>query len=124
MTDFIKGMLYVLKGMSCVFHKGLRRFVLLPILFNFLVFFTIFYLIYHYLLPFFHQYIAMLPSWLGFLSGLLLIVIWLGFFIMFIALFTVLFSMAAAPFNGLLAEKAQNLFCQSRIPSLPLKEIA
>lgn len=116
--------MYVLQGFRCIFSKGLKRFILLPILFNILLFFSTFYLIYHYFMPYFHHYIAMLPSWMGFLSAVVFVAFLLAFFFLFFSMFTVLFSLAAAPFFGLLSEKAQNLFCHSNIPSLPLRDIA
>ncbi len=42
---------------------------------------------------------------------------------MFLSLFTVFFNLIAAPLNGLLAEKTQNIFFGSAIPSLPFYKI-
>jgi CysZ protein len=102
---------------------GLKRFILLPILFNILLFILSFYLIYHYVFPYSHDYINTLPSWLSFLSNLILIIFAVSFFFLFLSMFTVLFNLVAAPFNGLLAEKTQNLLYKTKIPSLSLSEM-
>jgi CysZ protein len=124
MTDFFKGMGYAVLGMKHLFTNGLKRFVLLPILFNIFFFILSFYLIYHYVFPYCYYYVNLLPSWLSFLSGLILVLFALGFFLLFLSMFTVLFNLVAAPFNGLLAEKTQNIVYQSNIPSLSFREIA
>lgn len=124
MNDFFKGMFYVVSGMRHLLTKELKRFILLPVLINFLLFAGIFYLIYQYVFPYTHSWTSQLPSWLSFLNGLILIIFTISFFLLFLSMFTVLFNIVAAPFNGLLAEKAQNLLYQSSIPSLSLIQIA
>ncbi|STY28646.1 putative sulfate transport protein CysZ [Legionella wadsworthii] len=116
--DFFNGMIYVLRGMNHLLTPGLRRFIILPLAVNFLMFAGLFYLIYYYLLPFVYDYLDKLPSWLSFLSSIFFVLFLLGFFFMFFCLFTVFFNIFAAPLNGLLAEKTQNLFFNSEIPSL------
>ncbi|MBA2650718.1 MAG: sulfate transporter CysZ [Tatlockia sp.] len=123
MTEFFKGMSYLILGIRHLFTNGLKRFVLLPMIFNFLLFIGLFYLVYHYAFPYSHYYISQLPSWLHFLSGLFLVIFAISFFLLFLSMFTVLFNLVAAPFNGLLAEKAQILLYHSKIPSLSLTEI-
>jgi CysZ protein len=123
MTDFFKGMVYVFSGVRYVFTNGLKRFIFIPIAFNLVLFLTSLYLIYHYVAPFSDYYISKLPSWLGFLNDLILILFFIVFFLLFICTFTVLFNVLAAPFNGLLAEKAQLLFYRSAIPSISFTEM-
>ena len=117
-------MLYVMLGIRHLFTNGLKRFVLLPMMFNVFLFIGLFYLIYHYIYPYSYYYTDQLPSWLSFLSGFFLFIFALGFFLLFLSMFTVLFNLVAAPFNGLLAEKAQRLLYQSDIPVLSLREVA
>lgn len=124
MNDFFQGMFYIVSGMRHLLTKELKRFILLPVLINFLLFAGIFYLIYHYVFPYALSWTSQLPSWLSFLNGLLLIIFTISFFLLFLSMFTVLFNVVAAPFNGLLAEKAQNLLYQSSIPSISLMKIA
>lgn len=123
MDDFFKGLGFLLRGVRHLATKGLKRFVLLPIAFNFLVFLGLFYLASHYLFPYASGYLELLPSWLSFLGGVFFIVFVISFFLLFLSLFTVLFNLIAAPFNGILAEKAQHILYQSTIPSLSFTEI-
>lgn len=123
MADFFKGMFYVLLGMRHLLTHGLKRFVILPIMFNIGLFFVTFYLIYHYALPYSSHYIDKLPSWLSFLNGLIIIILVIGFVLLFLSMFTVLFNLFAAPFNSLLAEKVQKLLYKSTIPCVTFTEM-
>ncbi|MBA2656891.1 MAG: sulfate transporter CysZ [Tatlockia sp.] len=123
MTDFVKGMIYFMAGFRHLATKGLKRFIILPIAFNFLLFAGLFYLIYHYVFPYSYYLTSYLPSWMNFLNSLFLVIFALCFFLLFLSMFTVLFNIVAAPFNGLLAEKTQNLLYQSKIPVLSLTQI-
>nr|WP_232220598.1 EI24 domain-containing protein [Legionella tunisiensis] len=74
------------RGLKALTERGLRRFVLLPLLFSFLLYWGIAYLSYHYLFAFTDYYIKQLPYWLGFLSSvftLLFFVLFVYFFIHF-----------------------------------------
>lgn len=124
MNDFFSGMMYMLLGIRHLLTKGLKRFILLPIVFNFLLFSGLFYLIYHYLFPYSYYYINELPAWLSFLSTVFFILFVISFFLLFLSMFTVFFNLIAAPFNGLLAEKAQHLLYGTTIPVLSFREIA
>lgn len=118
MGEFFDGMRCMMSGLNHLSTKGLKRFVILPVMFNFLLFTGLFYLVYHYLFPYSYTYLDKLPSWLSFLNGVLFVVFIISFFLLFLSVFTVLFNIIAAPFNGLLAEKAQQLLYGSTIPSI------
>jgi len=124
MSDFLQGMAYLLLGVKYLLTKGLKRYIVLPIAFNFVLFIGLFYLVYHYLFPYSYYYLDKLPSWLSFLSGVLLVIFIISFFLLFLSMFTVLFNLIAAPFNGLLAEKAQKCLYGTSIPSLTFSQIA
>lgn len=123
MRDFFHGMGYMLRGIRHLSTHGLRRFILLPLVINLTMFAGLFYLIYHYLLPYAYYYLDKLPSWLSFFSSIFFVLFILSFFLMFLSLFTVFFNLIAAPLNGLLAEKTQNLLFGSIIPSLSFYEV-
>ncbi|WP_058469678.1 sulfate transporter CysZ [Legionella jordanis] len=124
MSDFIRGMSYFLLGLRHLMTKGLKRFVLLPILFNLLLFIGLFYVSYHYLVSYSEYYINFLPSWLSFLHWALIVLFCISFFFLFLVTFTVIFNLLASPFNGLLAEKTQRLFYKSDVPSMPFFKTA
>lgn len=80
-SDFTRGMFYLLKGVQALFTKGLKRFILLPLLFNFLLFSGLFYVIYHYLFPYSVEYLNQFPTWLHFLQGVFFILFFASFFL-------------------------------------------
>jgi CysZ protein len=123
MKGFLRGMFYMLSGVRHLFTNGLKRFIILPLVLNFLMFAGLFYLADHYLLSYAYYYIAKLPSWLSYLSWVFFIFFIISFFLMFLSIFTVVFNMIAAPLNGLLAEKVQNLLYERSIPSISLYQI-
>lgn len=124
MNQFWLGIIYFVRAAPHLFKKGLKRFVILPVLFNFIIFTSLFYLFHHYLIQQTTAYIDQLPSWLSFLSDFLLILSAISFFLVFLSMFTVIFNLVAAPFNGLLAEKSQRILYQESIPNLSMMTIA
>ncbi|TAL61002.1 MAG: sulfate transporter CysZ [Legionella sp.] len=124
MINFFKGMNYFFQGLKKLSTPGLKRFIIIPIVFNFLLFTSLFYLSYHYLLPYAHYYIDKLPSWLSFLSSLIIVFLVITFLLLFLAMFTVMFNIIAAPFNGLLAEKVQKIIYGRAVPSVAFSTMA
>lgn len=124
MNNFMRGTAYLLTSIPLLFTKGLKRFVLLPILFNFALFIGLFFIGYHYLFPYTSFYLDQLPSWLNFLHSMFFVIFILGFFLIFLSMFMVIFNVIAAPFNGLLAEKAQTLFFHATTPPVSFAMIA
>lgn len=124
MNNFMQGATYLLTSIPLLFTKGLKRFVLLPILFNFALFVGLFLMGYHYLFPYTSFYLDQLPSWLNFLHSMFFVIFILGFFLIFLSMFMVVFNVIVAPFNGLLAEKAQTLFFHTATPSASFTIIA
>ncbi len=105
---------YLLTGLRWLSKKSLRRFLLIPIAINFLVYSLAFGLGYVYLGELINQ---LIPNGLQWLSWLL----WPLYFIIFIIggffSFTVLANIIAAPFYGLLAEKTAELIEISAVNS-------
>ena len=98
-------MYYFFRGLSLIHTKGLKRFVLVPLSINLVLFSFAFYFLLqqvNLLISAIQQY---LPSWLHWLEYLL---IPLGVMTLVLGLaysFTMLANFIAAPFNGLLSEK-------------------
>ncbi|WP_334107435.1 sulfate transporter CysZ [Methylobacillus sp.] len=122
-SDF-SGPRYVLQGLKLLLSPGLRLFVLLPLLINLALFAAMVY----YSTQQFGLWLACLqatlPGWLDFLTYLLwpLFVILLILIIFFT--FTLFANLIAAPFNGLLAEKAEVLIRgQDDFPPFSMREL-
>jgi CysZ protein len=94
------------QGLKLLGHKELRKFLLWPLLINFLLYTAALVLSYFYIGDLIEQFI---PAWLHWLNWIL----WPLFFICFFAgsffTFTLLGNLIAAPFYGLLARRAAEL---------------
>lgn len=99
------------KGIQLITQPGIRRFVIIPLAINLVLFSVAIYLLgtqfeqaINYLMPDF-------PSWLSWLADLIVWILWPLFAVMIFFLvfytFTYVASLVAAPFNGLLAEKVE-----------------
>lgn len=107
LKNFFKGIQFFFQGFRLIFRPGLKRYIVIPIIFNAFLLIIIFsglaFFLYHNLTPFVSSY----PKWVIALFGWLF---WL--FYSFISLmvstlvFTLLTNIIASPFYGLLAEVA------------------
>lgn len=104
-----RGAGYLLEGVRLITRRGLKRFVLLPLLINVLVFSGAIW----YGATEFEGLMARLqasvPHWLGWLQWLLWPLFVLALLIIVFYSFTLVANLIASPFNGLLAEKTEAL---------------
>lgn len=107
MRDFLKGLGYLAEGLRLIRLAGLRRFVLIPLLVNTLLFAALmlaavsgFERLLEYLLGF-------LPEWLHWLQYLLWPLFALSALVVLAYSFTLIANLLAAPFNGQLAEAVE-----------------
>lgn len=104
MKDIVGGAGYLLKGFSLLGKRGLRRFVLAPLLINVLLFGSLLWWAYGWVGAVSGYLVGWLPAWLGWLQYIVLPVFLLtGLVIVFFS-FSIVANLLAAPFNGLLAE--------------------
>lgn len=102
--DFPAGARCLVEGYGLIWRRGLRRFVVVPLAVNTVLFAGLFY----WLGSFFDSAMErLLPAWLNWLGWLLwplfaLTVLLAGFYA-----FTLVANLLAAPFNGLLAERVE-----------------
>lgn len=96
----------LLQGMSMLMRKELRKFVLIPIVINLLLYSTMLYLGYHYVGMLIVQFI---PDWLQWLSWLIYPVFFVSFFVAGFFTFTLLANLIASPFYGGLSAKTQQI---------------
>ncbi|KAB7628454.1 sulfate transporter CysZ [Alkalilimnicola sp. S0819] len=138
MKDLLLGASYIPRAFGQLLRPGTRRYVLLPILVNVLVFIGLFWLAAD-------QFAALLAAWLpdpsaysgegawnGFMRGLLSILAWLFWPIFVLAAgilmfysFTVVANLLGSPFNGMLAARLERELSGGRQPpELPGQGIA
>ena len=107
MTGFFDGVHYLFAGFGLITKPGLKRFVMIPLLINILLFSLLFLVLRHYMDALTDWVTGYLPGWLQWLGWLVWLLFFLSFFLVFIYAFAALGAVVAAPFNGLLAEKTE-----------------
>lgn len=105
--NFFSGMLFLLDGFKLLTVSGIKRYVIIPLLINILLFIGAFLLLSHYFGDFNHWLLHFLPHWLQWLGVIIWLLFFVSFFILFIYTFVTLANIVAAPFNSLLAEKIE-----------------
>ncbi len=102
-------------------QHGIRRFVIAPLLINFLFFSLMLTISIH----FFHQLqnwlIQLIPHWLHWLEWILWPLFLVFFFVIFIYTFNTFANIFAAPFNSLLSEKVEFYLTGNTLPAKNLK---
>ncbi len=116
-NSFFKGIGFAFSGFSLVLQKGIRPFVVVPLLINIVVFSLGIWLAKSQFDSLMDKMLGWLPSWLSWLEYLL----WPFFAVMiFIAVyytFTIVANLLASPFNSLLAERVEQ-----KLNGLPVPE--
>jgi len=106
MSALLQSFLMPLNGLGLVFSPGLRRYVMLPLLVNILIFSLTAWIGGHY----FQQFIDWaLPadSWLHWLEWLLWPVFVVAYLLVAFYSFTIVANLIASPFNGILAARVE-----------------
>lgn len=108
---------YLFKGFELIRLKGIRRFVLIPLLINLIFFSVAFYFMFLELEHYINKLMQWLPSWLYWLSNILWPLAVITILILFSFIFSTAANWLAAPFNGLLSEKVENILLGRSAPS-------
>ncbi|QLQ32462.1 MAG: sulfate transporter CysZ [Candidatus Thiothrix singaporensis] len=115
-TGFFKGFSYVFTGLSLITQKGIRPFVLVPLLINTILFAGGVWLAKTQLAYWMDR---LLPNWLTWLEWLLWPVFAILIFFVVFYVFSIVANLIAAPFNSVLAERVE-----ARLNGLPVPEFA
>lgn len=107
MKGFFDGASYLFAGFGLITRPGLKRFVIIPLMINFLLFTLLFFVLQHYAHVFHDWAAGYLPAWLQWLAAIVWLIFLAGFFLVFVFAFAAIGALTAAPFNGLLAEKVE-----------------
>ena len=106
-VQIIQGMEYFFSGFKLISQKGLKRFVLIPLLINILLFGSSLFFLFGWLSDSFNYINNMLPEWLSWLEWLMWPIAVLVVLFSYSMVFTVITNFIAAPFNALLSEKVE-----------------
>ena len=107
LNELKSGFHYFVMGWHFITQKGLRRFVIIPILLNTILLCGLFWLFISQISSAIDWVMNFIPDWLSFLSVILLTLSILTILLLFYFTFTTFSGFIAAPFNGLLAEKVE-----------------
>ena len=109
---------YFLWGLTMIFEPGLRRFVVVPLLANVMLFSLMGWLVYELISDFYDAALLTVPEWLQFLSWVITPLLWLvgGLMTGYASTFFVL--MLTSPFHALLAEKVEEAVTGEPVPAL------
>lgn len=106
---------YLLQGAKLLRHPKLRIFVLIPFLINLIIFGAAFWFLFTNISDWITGYLGKLPEFLTWLSYIIWPLLILTILIAFSFIFSTLANIIAAPFNGLLAEKTENILINGSI---------
>lgn len=105
MNDFWQGCYYFFCGFSLIAKPGMKRYVIIPLWINFIVFIGLFFFIRHYIVELNAWISHYIPNWLSWLTLIIWVLFFISFLIIIIYCFSLLANIIAAPFNSFLAEK-------------------
>lgn len=117
------GLHYFLSGLKLLFQPGIKRYVIIPLIINILLFIGLFFVSQHYFQEFNLWIENHLPNWLRWIGVLLWIIFFLGFSITMLYTFVTIANIISAPFNSLLAEKIEEHLTGKKIQSRSTTEI-
>jgi len=118
LTGFFHGIGYAFKGFSLISQKGIRPFVLIPLLVNILVFGLGIWLAKTQFDQLMNKMLAWLPSWLSWIEWLLWPIFAILILIAVFYSFTIIANLIASPFNALLAERVEQKLNGQAIPEV------
>lgn len=117
------GVRYFGRGFSLLTHKGLKRYVALPILINAILMSALIYFGGGYLVEKIQGVTDWLPSWLSWLYWLILPVAALTLVSVTLYFFSAVLNLIASPFNGLLSEAVETQVTDTVIPDEPMVQL-
>lgn len=116
LSNFIAGLGFAFSGFRLIIKKGIRPFVVIPLLVNIVVFSAAIWTGFKAFNQVTERLLGWLPSWLDWILWLL----WpLAIFVVFVMVyysFTLIANLIAAPFNSLLSERVELLLAQKPVP--------
>nr|WP_113868831.1 sulfate transporter CysZ [Brenneria salicis]NMN92632.1 CysZ protein [Brenneria salicis ATCC 15712 = DSM 30166]RLM29661.1 sulfate transporter CysZ [Brenneria salicis ATCC 15712 = DSM 30166] len=118
------GIHYFVAGWCLISLPGIRRFVILPLLVNFVLMGGAFWWLSTRLNDWIPQLMSHIPNWLQWLSYLIWPLAVLSILLVFSYLFSTLANFIAAPFNGLLAEQLEARLTGQALPDSGILGIA
>lgn len=114
---------YFLEGARLISQPGMRKFILIPLLVNVLIFFLVTAYLWNIFGDAFEQVLAWSPDWLDWFAWLLWPLVAFVFLIVYGYSFNIITNFLAAPFFGLLAEKIETQLTGTAPPDEPWSQL-
>ncbi len=114
---------YFLEGARLISQPGMRKFILIPLLVNVLIFFVVTAYLWNVFGDVFEQILAWSPDWLDWFAWLLWPLVAFVFLIVYGYSFNIITNFIAAPFFGLLAEKIETQLTGTAPPDEPWSQL-
>lgn len=114
--NLFTGFDYLLQGFRLMWRPGLRLFVLIPLLINVLIFALLIGLTLDQFGDWIETAINWLPEFLSFLRWILWPLAMIVILVVVMYTFSIVANLIASPFNGLLAEKTEELLTGREVP--------
>lgn len=108
---------YMLAGFELLTQRGLKKFIIIPVVVNFILFIGLFFLLRHYIFELNDWFLQYVPSWLQWLGTIIWLLFFLSFIVVFAYSFVTIVNIIAAPFNSLLSEKVTFYLTGQVMPS-------
>ncbi|ARN74677.1 sulfate transporter CysZ [Oceanicoccus sagamiensis] len=112
----VTGFNYLLEGFRLITQPGLRLFVLIPLLINIVIFSLLINLTIAQFSGWIEAAMEWVPDWLSFIRWILWPMAVLLILTVVMYTFSVIANIIASPFNGLLAEKTEELLTGKEVP--------
>lgn len=116
LAQSLTGAAALLKGVRLMMQPGLRRFVVIPVAINVLVFGLSLWVLTAQFSALVTEWVAALPGWLEWLEWLFWLVFGIAALLLVFYTFSIVANLIAAPFNGLLAEAVENHLTGQPLP--------
>lgn len=112
------GINYFFRGLVFLKTPGLRRFIVIPLATNIILFAVLGAAVYGYVSQWYEDALSWLPDWLNFLSWILAPILWLLSGLLTGYASTLIVLILTSPFHALLAEKVEELVTGEAVPAL------
>ena len=119
----VRGGSYVLRGLQLLPEKKLRVFVLVPLIINILLFSLALYVLFNHLPDWIDSWLSWIPGFLSFLEFILYPLFAITAVLVVYYSFSVAANIIAAPFNGLLSERVEQLLTGRKVAEASVKEL-
>lgn len=114
---------YFLEGARLISQPGMRKFILIPLMVNVLIFFLVTAYLWNAFGDVFNQILDWSPDWLDWFAWLLWPLVAFVFLIVYGYSFNIITNFIAAPFFGLLAEKIETHLTGTAPPDEPWSQL-